>query len=401
MEQESIYKNIAVIGTGASGGFVSILLSKNPYNKVTAFDTREPFSTLLPTGGGRCNITYDEDNIKDFVKNYPRGEKFLLSVFSKFDKNKTIQLFKELGINTYVQNDKRVFPTSNSAQETVKRLKKHLITQNFTLKKEKVLSLKKKNNKYTITTDKGNYIFDYVIISTGGNKSGYNLAQEMGHSISPLRPSLCSFNIREKYLYELTGVTLKDVKATIKLKNKKNITCTGDILFTHKSVTGPLIFKISSVSAYEDFDEKKTMEISLSITECTYEDIEKDIKSNSKKAVKNIFYNYAPKNFILKIMQINNINKDKQAAQLTKKEKEILINSLLNLKLHAEKRIKDSEIVTAGGIKLDEINSKTMESKINKGLYFTGEILDIDGFTGGFNLQNCWSTAYICSLNFN
>ena len=147
--------------------------------------------------------------------------------------------------------------------------------------------------------------------------------------------------------------------------------------------------------------KKKTMEISLSITECTYEDIEKDIKSNSKKAVKNIFYNYAPKNFILKIMQINNINKDKQAAQLTKKEKEILINSLLNLKLHAEKRIKDSEIVTAGGIKLDEINSKTMESKINKGLYFTGEILDIDGFTGGFNLQNCWSTAYICSLNFN
>ena len=126
MEQELTYKNIAVAGCGAAGAMAALLLVKNPYFKVTVFDINEPFSTLLPTGGGRCNITYDEDDIKEFVKNYPRGEKFLLSVFSKFDSVKTRCLFDDLGIKTYVQEDKRIFPISNSALKTVEKLRKHL-----------------------------------------------------------------------------------------------------------------------------------------------------------------------------------------------------------------------------------------------------------------------------------
>ena len=122
MVQESTYKNIAIIGCGAAGGFAAVLLCKNPYNKVMAFDIKEPFSTLLPTGGGRCNLTYDEKDVREFVKKYPRGEKFLISVFSKFGQEKTRELFKDLGIKTYVQEDKRVFPISNSSQKTIQTL---------------------------------------------------------------------------------------------------------------------------------------------------------------------------------------------------------------------------------------------------------------------------------------
>ena len=141
MEQELIYHKIAIVGCGAAGGLLSILLSKNPELEITAFDVKEPFSTLLPTGGGRCNLTYDEDDVREFVKNYPRGEKFLMSVFSKFGQRKTRELFRDLGIKTYVQPDKRVFPVTDSAAKTIQTLRRHLETDNFTFKQEKVLSV--------------------------------------------------------------------------------------------------------------------------------------------------------------------------------------------------------------------------------------------------------------------
>ncbi len=400
MAQELTYKNIAVAGCGAAGAMAALLLVKNPYNKITAFDTKEPFSTLLPTGGGRCNITYDEDDIKEFAKNYPRGEKFLLSVFSKFDRRKTCRLFEDLGIRTYVQEDKRIFPVSNSALKTVEILRKHLDVPNFILKKEKVSSIERASNNFILKTNKNSYCFDNVIIATGGKSNGFEIAKNLGHNITALKPSLCALDIKENYLYKLSGVCLKDVEASIIINNKKK-TCYGDILFTHKSLSGPCIFKISALSAYEDFDINNPLEITLRLTSYNKDEIENYIKNNPKKAVKNVFSKYAPESFITEIMKANEITPYKQAAQINKKEKEILINSLLNLKLHAAGRIKNSEIVTAGGIDLNEINPKTMESKIVKGLYFVGEILNIDGFTGGFNLQNCWSGAYICTQVLN
>lgn len=398
MAQELTYKNIAVAGCGAAGAMAALLLVKNPDNKVTAFDLNEPFSTLLPTGGGRCNITYDEDDIKEFVKNYPRGEKFLLSVFSKFDSVKTRCLFDDLGIKTYVQEDKRVFPISNSALKTVEKLRKHLNVSNFIHRKEKVLAVEKNSNKFIIKTDKNSYCFDNVIIASGGRGNGFELAKSLGHNVISPRPSLCALDIKESYLYNLAGVCLKGVEASI-IINKRKKTCYGDILFTHKSISGPCIFKISALSAFEDFDTNNPLEFILKVTTYNRDEIEIDIKNNLKKTLKNVFSKYAPESFITEIMKANKIQPDKQTAQMNKKEKEILINSLLNLRLHAAGRIKNSEIVTAGGVDLNEINPKTMESKIVSGLYFIGEILNIDGFTGGFNLQNCWSGAYICSIN--
>ncbi len=416
MEQELIYKTIGVIGCGASGGLASILLTKNPYIKVTAFDGKEPFTTLLPTGGGRCNITNAEEDLKEFVKNYPRGEKFLLSVFSRFSQKDTRKLFENLGIKTFVQKDKRVFPVSESAVKTVKILKEHLNTSNFSYVKENVKSVIKEGKTFKIITDsKKEYTFDNVIISTGGKGRGFEIAKSLGHKITELKPSLCALDIEEKYLYKLSGMTFNNVEAEVNTAVLKDghsnscneispacktiavkHNCNGDIMFAHKFITGPCIFKISSLSAYDNLP----FEITLRLTQCTKEEIESEIKNNQKKSIKNVFSTFAPEAFIQEILNQNKIDGSKQTAQIKKSEKEILINSLINLKLHVTDRISYSEIVTAGGVDLNEINPKTMESKIVKGLYFIGEVMNIDGFTGGFNLQNCWSGAYICSKSF-
>lgn len=395
MEQELTYKNIGIIGGGASGGFCAVLLSKNPYLKITVFDEKEPFTTLLPTGGGRCNITNAENDIKEFVKNYPRGEKFLLSVFSKFGSSKTVKLFEELGVKTYVQEDGRVFPVSNSSKKVKEILSKHLESSNVVLKQERVLSVIKTDLFFEVQTKNDKYIFDSLIIATGGNKSGFELAKHLGHKIIEPKPSLQAIDIKEKEFYSLSGISFKDIEAETKT-GKRKYKASGDILFTHNSISGPVIFKISALTAYDDFP----LTIKLKLTDCTLEEIEYEIKNNQKKSIKNVFSKFAPERYILIVAETNGIDSEKQVSQIKKTEKEILYNSLTQLNLTCEKRIKGSEIVTAGGVDLDEIDSKTMESKLVKGLYFTGEILNIDGFTGGFNLQNCWSTAFICSLNF-
>lgn len=397
MVQESIYKNIAIIGCGAAGGLAAILLCKNSYNNVTAFDIKEPFSTLLPTGGGRCNLTYNEKDVREFVKNYPRGEKFLISVFSKFGQEKTRELFKDLGIKTYVQDDKRVFPISNSSQKTIQTLNKHLETSNFKHIKEKVISVKKEE-KFIVKSEKQEYIFDYVIVTTGGRGNGFELAKNLGHNIIEPKPSLCAIDVKESFLYALSGLSFRNVEVQSKIGKKKLPTVYGDILFSHKAITGPAIFKVSALSAFDNIEE---LEITIKLADISQNEIEKYIKENQKKTIKNVFSKFAPESYITAILDEYKIDGNKQTAQIKKQEKEVLINSLLALRLHAKSRLKDSEIVTAGGVDLKEIDSKTMQSKLVEGLYFAGEILNIDAYTGGFNLQNCWSTAYIVSQNFN
>ena len=397
MEQESTYKNIAIIGFGAAGGFAAVLACKNPCLKITVFDEKEPFSTLLPTGGGRCNLTYAEPDIKEFAKNYPRGEKFLLSVFSKLSQSKTRALFKDLGIKTYVQPDKRVFPVSDSSKTIINDLKKHLNNVNHI--KENVTEIKKENDFFIIKTPNNTYTFDAVILTTGGK--GFELAESLGHKIIEPKPSLTALNIKENYLYNLSGLSFKDVEINTKLSKKKFPICTGDILFTHNSISGPCIFKVSALTAFEDFNGNNPLEITLKLTDITQEEIDEYISENTKKTIKNVFCNFAPESYINEILKANNIDANKQISQIKKAEKEILISSLISLKLNVIERKQGSEIVTAGGVDLNEVNPKTMESKLLNGLFFAGEILNIDGYTGGFNLQNCWSTAYVVICNFN
>ena len=305
MEQESIYKNIAIIGFGAAGGFAAVLACKNPYLKITVFDAKEPFSTLLPTGGGRCNLTFDEPDLKEFVKNYPRGEKFLLSVFSKLNQQKTRKLFNDLGIKTYVQDDKRVFPVSNSSKILINELKKHL--NNVTHIKENAIEIKKENDFFIVQTKNKTFTFDAVILTTGGKGNGFKLAASLGHTIIQPKPSLTALSIKENYLYNLAGLSFKDVEISAKLGKKKFPVCFGDILFTHTSISGPCIFKISALTAFESFNEEYPLELTIKLLNITQEEINQEISQNQKKTIKNVFGKFAPESYINEILKVNNM----------------------------------------------------------------------------------------------
>lgn len=402
MEQGlNLNKNVAVIGAGPAGALCAILLSRFTDLNIVIFDNKPLLHSILPTGGGRCNLSYYEPDIKELVKNYPRGEKFLLSLFSKFNVFDTISLFEELGIKTYVQDDLRIFPKAESSKKVADILIRHIEKSSIVFQNEKVSSVQKEKDSFGVATEKSHYKFDYVILATGGRGNGFDIAKALGHKIEPLRPSLAPLGIREKEFYLLSGLTLKDIWADVYFKNSKLFTTCGDLLFAHKSITGPLVFKVSSLAAYLDFSDSEPLVLKMNISNLSEEEltqfIEDNIKSHPHKTIINTFSKLINKNLLNIILKNNNIDSEKQIVHINKREKAVLIRGLNAFELNLTARVNGGEIVTAGGVSLDEINPKTMESKILKGLYLIGEVINVDGFTGGFNLQNCWSCAYVCA----
>lgn len=396
-----------IIGAGPAGSLAAIFLAQmSPDHEITLFDGTEPLSTLLPTGGGRCNLTYYESDNKELAKFYPRGEKFLLSVFSKFNSLNTIEFFESIGIPTFVQDDSRVFPTSESSKEVAKVLK--CLIQKYSIKviREKVEDLSRENDLFLVKTNaKKHSYFHNIVIATGGKGNGFELAKKLGHKIEEPKAALSPLKIKETEFYELSGLTLKNISITAFFKNKKISKVYDDMLFTHKSITGPAIYKTSSLCAYSNFNEATPLRLSINITNLTEEEIDYFVKeainTNPHKTVKNVFSKLAPKRLLELILKINKIDENKEITHLSKKEKSIIIKNLTELELNAITKTTGEEIVTAGGISLNEINSKDMSSKIIPNLYFCGEVINVDGFTGGFNLQNCWSTAFVCADGIN
>jgi len=347
-------RKIAIVGGGPAGIFCAIrLLDLEPKIQITIFEKDSILKTLLPTGGGRCNLSYNENNIKDFATNYPRGEKFLYSVLNNFNINEKIKYFKKIGIETYTQKDNRIFPISNSSKDVKEKLLNKI--------RNKVKIIKKEIKKTSELEE-----FDKVIIATGGH-SGYKIAEEIGHNIVETTPSLHGYITNEKYP---AGVS-------VKINN-------DNILFTHDGVSGPYIYKHSSIHAYDKYPRKILVQI------INKEILKQIIKDNPKKSFGNIVSTLIPKSLAKVIVK----NFDKQCAQVTNKE----IEEIIYLNFTATSADKKGEIVTAGGVNLKEID-KNCKSKINKKYYFIGEVLDIDGYTGGFNLQNCWSTASSVALD--
>ncbi len=378
MAQESISK-VAIIGAGPCGCTCAYFLQNNC--EVTLFDFGKPLRTLLPTGGGRCNFAHAEFDFKNLATNYPRGEKFLYSIFSKFATAETLALFENLGIEYYFQDDDRIFPKSNSAQDVRDKFLSALKKTVF--KKEKVLRINQKD-KLEIVTDNTSYKFDTVIVTTGGH-NGYNIAKYLGLNIIDPKPALVGLKTKEN-IKNLAGITLKNITATF--DNKHLI---GDILFTHNGVSGPLIYKISSIKARADFPYK----IFLKCAEL--QDFQSVLNANPHKNISNLLTEFIPKKFALYILEQLSIKEDLKCHLINGNLRDLILEKLNNFELTIISTEKEGETVTCGGIALDELNPKTLETKKIKGLYFGGEVLDIDGFCGGFNLQNCWSNAFVIS----
>ena len=367
-----INKCIGIIGAGASGCLCAYFLLKAGF-EVTLFDYGSPLRTLLPTGGGRCNLAHAEYDFKELAKNYPRGEKFLYSVFSKFSTYDTIALFEELGIKTYTQENGRIFPESNSSKDVREKVLNSIKKANFI--KEKADEIAPLENGYKIKTNKAEYFFSDVVIAIGGGKS----LKGLNHKIIRFTPALVGLNADIK---TLSGVVLKDVYS---------IDCdiTDDLLFTHFGISGPLTYKISSIKTKDNYP----YQLSFDLYKKDF-DLQKLLNENPHKDLKNILSSIFPHRFA---EYISGKYAEVKAHNIDGKTRDLILNKIHNFKINVTGTNKGEETVTAGGYDLNEINPKTMESKLYQNLYITGEALDIDGFCGGFNLQNAWSTAFVAS----
>ena len=373
-------KTVAVIGGGPAGCICAKFLSDAGID-VTVFDKGKLLRTLLPTGGGRCNLAHADFDFKSLAQNYPRGEKFLYSVFSKFGTNETLKFFKSIGVETYIQEDNRIFPNSNSSADVREKFLNSLKSK---LIKENVITITPLSNGYEIETEKSKYYFDKVVISVGGH-NGYGVLKKMDINIIEPVPCLVGLICKEDFS-SVAGVSIKNVKAKVLKNNFK-----GDLLFTHNGISGPLIYTISSVFAREKFPYK----VNLRFTDDF--DFQKLLNEFPHKEIKNLMSQFIPKSFAYYLLSKLNINLELPCHKINAKMRNNIYTALTNFEIIIKDKVPDGEVVTCGGVDLKEINPKTMGAKKYDGLYFCGEVLDIDGFCGGFNLQNCWSTGFVCA----
>jgi len=359
--------SIAIIGAGASVCICAYHLLGAGIN-VTLFDKNLPLRTILPTGGGRCNLAHAEYEFKELAKNYPRGEKFLYSVFSRFSTSDTLMMFENMGIKTYTQEDGRIFPTSDSSKEVQETILKKLRKLGVKFIQEEIKDVSKLQNSY-----------DGIVVATGGH-SGYEILKNFDVNIVEPRPSLVGLNTKENFK-ELSGTSVKNVQID---END------GDILFTHFGISGPLIYKISSINAFKQFPYIIEADLVHNLG-----DFQEILNNAPHKEIKNILSEYLPLRVVKYILK--DIDETQKAYKIDGKTRDLIQNRIHNFKITVTGTNKGEETVTAGGIDLDEINPKTMELKKYKNIYCIGEVLNIDGFCGGFNLQNAWSTAYVCA----
>ena len=383
MAHESTWSKyrVAIVGAGPAGCICAKYLSEAGF-EITLFDKGKFLRTLLPTGGGRCNLAHAEYDFRELAKNYPRGEKFLYSVFSRFGTQDTIDFFKNIGVKTYTQEDNRIFPVSNLATDVREKFLKSISKCSFA--REGVNEISPISNGWKIQTNNNSYLFDYVIVATGGH-AGYALLKKLDIKIQPPTQALVGLTTEED-LSQLSGVKVANAEVKIDKKTYK-----GDILFTHHGVSGPVIYTISSIYARKEFP----YEMSFKFADFT--DMPQYFLEKSRMEVCNQLKPYVPKSLTKYILTTLGKEPDIAGTWLGRTSHQKLLNTLENFKRHINGKMKNGEVVTCGGVDLKEINAKTLESKQYRGLYFCGEVLDIDGLCGGFNLQNCWSTGFIAA----
>ena len=411
MEKEKQY-DVAVIGGGPAGMMAAIQSAQSSLRVVLLEKNKQLGKKLLLTGGGRCNLTNAEFNLKNLVANYHNGE-FLFHAFSVFGPRQTIEFFEKLGIKTKIENNTRVFPGSGKAQDVLEALKKDLEKNKVEiLYNSEITDAKKVKNKIKkiILSDREIVAGKYVLatggksyLQTGSDGFGYKLAEKLGHTVIKPKPSLSPIRLKEEWIKNLQGISLKNTGINVFQNNKKQVSEDGEIMFTQSGISGPAALNISGKIG--DLLEKGETKIFIDLFPDLNQDeilksFEEILKKYPKQIIKNILCEFAPERFAETFLDVLKINKNRIANNMSKTEKNIITKNLKNFEMTAEEILGfDGAMVTRGGISLKEINHKTMQSKIIDNLFFAGEIIDVDGKTGGFNLQMCWSTGFIAGKN--
>lgn len=405
---------VIVVGAGAAGTMAAGVAAENGADVLLLERNDKIARKVMITGKGRCNVTNNVTDVQEFISNIPGNGRFLYSAFSSFNSQDVIDFFEDYGVKLKVERGNRVFPVSDKAVDIVDALNRYITDSGVQRKTERVNRIVTENNIVKgVETESGNfYECDSVIVATGGlsypktgsSGDGYKFAKALGHTVTELRPSLSALVCRDGLCSECMGLSLKNVAIRVyDTKKKKEIYDDfGEMLFTHFGVSGPMIL---SASAHMRDMEKERYELYIDLKPALSNEkldarILRDFAENSNKSISNVLSLLLPKSLISPVLRLSKIKPGEKINQITKEMRLNLIDTIKGLKLTVMDFNDISEaIVTSGGIKISEINPKTMESKLCEGLYFAGEIIDCDGYTGGFNLQIAFSTGHLAGIS--
>lgn len=405
---EKTYDTI-IIGGGAAGLIAAIECKRLGQDVLVIERNPRPGKKIAITGKGRCNLTTLNHDLKDLISKYQRNGKFLYGAFSRFSIQDTIDFFeKTLKVKLKVERGNRVFPESNSAVDIIYALQKEIIDN--ILPNTSVLSFNMEGKSIkSVVTYRGEFSSKRYILATGGktypvtgsNGDGYTLAQLVGHNIVEPKPALVPVICKERWIKKLEGLSLLNVKITAFQKDKEIVNRFGEALFTHHGMTGPIVIDMSRYigDALEKGDVQLSVDFKPALSQQVLDRrVREDFQLFRTKVFKNSLKKLLPSSLIPVVVDLSGIDPEKKVAEISKEERLILVKLLKDFRLTVLKLDGwDKAIVTAGGVNIKEIDSTTMKSKIIDNLYFAGEIIDVYGPTGGYNLQICWSTGILAA----
>jgi len=399
---------IAIIGGGAAGLMAAIrIVELNRGNEVFLIERNDILGKkVIISGGGRCNLTTGFPDLKQILSKYPRGGRFLRHAMYSFTPSSMMEWMEDHGVPLKIEEDMRVFPKSDDGKSVVAAFEKLLSDGGVNvLLRTALKSVTKQGDGFVLSFDgRSDIAPDKVILCTGGQAyqhtgskgDGYSFVEALGHHVTALAPSLSAFLLKEEWVKALSGISFKEVGLIFRGKDKFHVA--GPMMFTHKGITGPGIFALSAYAAYEVFDGSATAHLFVDFFpdqnhEKLSESIRQEMSANPKKVFQNILGHFVPRSFAIALCDNLKASGGKKSSEFSNKDLYKVVDALKNMSLTIIGRSPGDEFVTAGGVDLGEVNPKTMESKLCPGLYLAGEILDYDGFTGGYNLQGAWATG--------
>ena len=406
---------VLVVGGGAAGMLSAIIAAKNGHQVLLLEKNEKLGKKLFITGKGRCNLTNACDK-EEFFEQVVSNPKFFYKAYHAFNNYDTMDFFEQLGLPIKTERGNRVFPASDKSSDVItvlrRELERSLVTVRYHSEVTEIITTDQSFYSLRLKNEKEELRGDAVIIATGGlsypmtgsTGDGFRFAKSMGHTVTKLYPSLVPVHVKEAFVKELMGLSLKNVKISITSGNKQIYQDFGEMLFTHFGVSGPVILSASSY-LIPFLEKQEPLALSIDLKPAlTPEQLDtrilRDFEEFKNKQFKNSLDHLLPNKLIDVIIRLSLIDSEKKVNSITKEERFQLVQLLKNFTLHIT-RLSDynQAVITKGGVSVKEINPSTMESKLIHNLYFIGEVLDLDALTGGFNLQLAWSTAYLAGIS--
>jgi len=404
-------RKVVVIGGGASGLFASYASACKGNQTILLEKNEKLGKKIYITGKGRCNLT-SSVSIEEFFNNVVSNPKFLYSAINNLSPKDTMLLFENNGLKLKIERGNRVFPLSDKASDVTKTMERLIVSNGVDVRLNTTVNdiLIEDGCVKGVNTDKGKISCDSVIICTGGisypltgsTGDGYRFAKELGHSITDIKPALVGIELVGNDFLQMQGLALKNVKLTAKHNNKSVYEDFGELLFTHFGISGPIVLSCSSkINKLNVSDVELFIDLKPALDEQTLDKrLLREFAENNVKNLSNVMRSLLPSSLINCVMRQARLYRDKKCCEITAVERRNLLFAIKSLSFRVSKlRPVKEAIITSGGVNVKEISPKTMESKLIKGLFFAGEVLDVDAFTGGFNLQLAFSTGYTAGLN--